>query len=269
MKKESREFISFFFLLILISFYFFTLGCTKKNGESQVLKKEITKELGIVIENVSYSKKIWESDFLDIRVLVKNKGDVDSKNVKIFLEGLSAIWRPPTPIERTIISLPKDYDSYLDFRSSPPVLGFNISYSFYFRVEYDYSAKYIGVFEVRKQENNFVVKINSELKTIAPIKINLTSYEYDRISNKLKLRFILLNNNNGKVLGEALLIPEDMICETTRVGFERDVKRSDREINCEVVLPKDFVSYSPQIRLTTNFRYTYNSNEYKVEVVKH
>ncbi|MEM4511499.1 MAG: hypothetical protein QXD25_01675 [Nanopusillaceae archaeon] len=256
----KRDFI---FVLVLLLFYFFTLGCTQKREEKVSFKGEY----GVIIKNVSYSKKMGENEILNVKVLIRNEGDVDSKNVKVFMEGLSVKWKPTTPIERTIISFPKNYETYLDFSSSPPILGENISYSFYFRIEYDYASKYLGILEVRREGNGSKVKLNSELTSKSPIKVNLSSYRYDETSNKLILNFTLLNKENGRVLGEVILIPEDMVCKSTRVGFLKDSKKSD-EVSCEVTLPKDFVSYSPQVTLTANFRYTYNTNEYKVDVFR-
>ncbi|MEM4460895.1 MAG: hypothetical protein QXY70_02020 [Nanopusillaceae archaeon] len=254
---------NFIFVFILLLFYFFTLGCTQQREEKISLKSEY----GVVIKNVSYSKEIGENEILNVKVLIKNDGDVDSKNVKVFMEGLSIKWNPATPIERTIISLPKDYETYIDFSSSPAILGENISYSFYFRIEYDYVSKYLGILEVRKEENISRVRLTSELTSKSPIKINLSSYKYDETSNKLILSFSILNKEKGKVLGDIILVPEDMICRTTRTRFLKDEKSTD-EIICEIALPNNFVSYSPQVTLTANFRYTYNSNEYKVDVFK-
>lgn len=264
--RNKFEKSAYLISLILVFFIgFFTLGCTKV-GEDRDTRLANQDFLGLVIKNVSYSKTIVEGNTLDVRILIENKGDSDARDIKAYLDGLSTRWNPPTSIESLIGNLMKGEKYYIDFSTRSPILGENVTYPFYIRLEYFYLSRYTSVFEINKEDRNVKVSLKSESKSKAPITINVTEYVYDQTSNKLKIKFILINNGIGRVVGDILLNFEDMICDSTRTTIKPESKFSEREIRCELSLPNDFSNYYPQVRMTASYKYTYRSNEYKVNV---
>lgn len=267
--RISREYnLSFLVLLLLIFFGFFTLGCTGGNREIREKKIELRQNLGVIVRNVSYSKNIVEGSTLDVILRIENVGDSNASNVRIYLEGLSTKWRPPTPLEKTIVSLPRKERLSLEYSSTSPILGENISYPMIFRVEYDYKTIYNLVLEVIKEDKDVKISIKSQSNSISPLMFNITDYRYESVSNRLKIKLSLTNREVGRVIGDVLVIPEDMICDTTRLSFTQDQKIASRELNCDIILPKDFSSYYPQVRVGAIFRYSYRTPEYLIRVVK-
>ena len=248
---------SHLFLLVLVFLFLFTLGCT------QPTSKKVGS--GLIIEKVEYKKNITVNDRFEAKVMLKNNGDAEAKNIRIYLEGLSSNWDPKPPLEETVDYLEKGKSTSVMFMSSPPTVEDKRSYPFSFRVEYDYSASYFGILEIIKDERNNTVTLKSSSKSISPLTINLSSYYYDKKRNKVNLKFVLVNKDKGEIKDEVLVIGEDIICDISRVKFKPGLKSSE-PINCELSVSEEYGRYWPEFKLKVSFRYIYTSDEYKVSV---
>ncbi|MCS7093823.1 MAG: hypothetical protein RMJ18_01405 [Candidatus Aenigmarchaeota archaeon] len=265
-----------FGILLFVAVMFlglFTLGCTLPGSPTEGEQKQDTKKggvtgsLGIFISDVRFDSRIEEGSSIDLSLEVSNGGEFDAKNVKIYLDGLSNRWNPPTPIERNVGNINRGDYSTVEFSTTSPVVGINVSYSFKIRVEYDYEATYFGVFEVKRDGTKVNSTIKNQMKSNTPIVFNLLDQKYESATNSLRLKFDVVNREkarNGNVIGSISIRTEDMTCDTTSITFrETD---SSKTLNCYVNLPSNFDSFYPQVKLKASYRYTYSTQEYKVNV---